>query len=191
MTTAMVLDKKWKHITVDHTGRRGNPFDFGAGFLNPTGVLNPGLVYNAQSEDYKAFLCSVGYDEKSLHLVTGDNSTCNKRIYQSAVDLNYPSISVSNLRDSYSVTRTLTNVGRPRSIYKAFWSSPVGINVTVSPKILVFNKYGEKVNFTVNFKVSAPSKGYIFGTLTGRRGKLRVSSPLVVRVVSSDSGLLR
>ncbi|KAK9138121.1 hypothetical protein Sjap_008715 [Stephania japonica] len=188
---AMVLDKKWKHITIDPTGRRGNPFDFGAGFLNPTRVLNPGLVYDAQPEDYKAFLCSVGYDEKSLHLVTGDNSTCNKQIYQSAADLNYPSISVPNLRDSYSVTRTLTNVGRPRSIYKAFWSSPVGINVTVSPKLLVFKKYGEKVNFTVNFKVTAPSKGYRFGTLTWRRGKLRVSSPLVVRVVSSDSGLLR
>ncbi|KAK9140756.1 hypothetical protein Scep_010437 [Stephania cephalantha] len=191
MTTAMVLDKKWKHITVDPTGRRGNPFDFGAGFLNPTRVLNPGLIYDAQPEDYKAFLCSVGYDEKSLHLVTGDNSTCYKKIYRSATDLNYPSISVPNLRDSYSVTRTLTNVGRPRSIYKAFWSSPVGINVTVSPKMLVFNNYGEKVNFTLTFKVIAPSKGYLFGSLTWRRGKLRVSSPLVVRVVSSDSGLLR
>ncbi|KAF8406762.1 hypothetical protein HHK36_008854 [Tetracentron sinense] len=190
MTTATVLDKKGKPITVDPEGKRGSPFDYGSGFVKPTRALNPGLIYDAQPIDYKNFLCSIGYDEKTLHLITRDNSTC-KQTFPTASDLNYPSVTVPNLRDRYSVTRTVTNVGSPRSIYKAVVSSPTGINVTVAPKRLIFNSYGQKINFTVSFKVAAPSKGYVFGSLAWRNRELRVSCPLVVRVVHSKSGLMR
>ncbi|KAF5188703.1 Subtilisin-like protease SBT1.6 [Thalictrum thalictroides] len=185
MTTATMLDKRWKRITVDPTGRRGTPFDYGAGFVNPTRVLNPGLVYDSQPLDYKKFLCSIGYNEKSLHLITRDKSTCNQNM-SAASDLNYPSITVSELRDSYSVTRTVTNVGQATSTYRVLVSSPAGVKVSVSPRILIFKEYGQKMNFTVNFKVTVPSRGYVFGLLAWKKGKLRVSSPLVVRVVSSS-----
>ncbi|KAF8405614.1 hypothetical protein HHK36_010521 [Tetracentron sinense] len=190
MTTASVLDKNGKPITVDPEGRRGSPFDYGSGFVNPMRVLNPGLIYDAQPLDYNAFLCSIGYDKKSLHLITGDNSTC-RQTFPTASDLNYPSIAVPNLRDSYSVTRTVTNVGSPRSLYKAEVSFPAGINVTVAPKWLIFNSYGQKINFTVSFKVAVPSKGYIFGSLSWRNRELQVTSPLAVRVAPSNSGLAR
>ncbi|KAJ4963784.1 hypothetical protein NE237_023723 [Protea cynaroides] len=190
MTTATVLDKSGRAMKVDPEGRSGNPFDYGSGFVNPTRVLNPGLIYDARPADYKAFLCSIGYDEKSLHLITRDNSTCN-HIFPSASDLNYPSITVPNLREKFFVTRTVTNVGKPRSIYKAVVSSPPGINVTVAPKYLVFNSYGQQITFTVNFKVIAPSKGYVFGHLTWRTKELRVTSPLVVRVAHSKTGSIR
>ncbi|PIA24891.1 hypothetical protein AQUCO_15500002v1 [Aquilegia coerulea] len=190
MTTATILDKKWKRITVDPTGRKGNPFDYGAGFVNPTKVLNPGLVYDSQPLDYKKFLCSIGYNDKSLHLITSDNSTCNQN-FSAASNLNYPSITLSDLRESYSVTRTVTNVGQGISTYRVFVSSPAGVKITVSPRILMFKEYGQKMSFTVNFKVTAPAKGYVFGWLAWKKGKLRVTSPLVVRVVSSRSGLMR
>ncbi|KAK9285954.1 hypothetical protein L1049_025156 [Liquidambar formosana] len=191
MTTASVLDKSHKPITADPEGRRGNPFDFGSGFVNPTGVLNPGLIYDAQPMDYKAFLCSIGYDEKSLHLITRDNSTCDQT-FATASSLNYPSVTVPNLKDNFSVTRTVTNVGNPKSIYKAVVSSPFGVDVTVVPQRLIFNSYGQKINFTVNFKVAAPSKGtYAFGSLSWRNRKSRVTSPLVVRIVPSSLGLVR
>ncbi|KAF2312537.1 hypothetical protein GH714_035000 [Hevea brasiliensis] len=190
MTTATILDKNLKPITVDPSGRRGNAFDYGSGFIDPTRVLDPGLVYDAQPTDYKAFLCSIGYDERSLHLVTRDNSSCNQTL-TTASGLNYPSITVPNLKDNFSVTRTVTNVGKPRSIYKAVVSNPVGINVTVVPKRLIFNSYGQKIKFTMNFKVAAPSKGYTFGFLTWRNRNTRVTSPIVVRVASSSMGLLR
>lgn len=180
-----MLDKKHKLITVDPDRRRGNAFDFGSGFVNPTRALNPGLVYDATPEDYKTFLCAIGYDEKSLHLVTRDNSTCSK-VLQTASGLNYPSITVPNLKEHFSVTRTVTNVGKPRSAYVAMVSHPRGIEVTVVPKRLIFSRYGEKMNFTVNFKAVAPSKRYSFGFLSWRSRKLLVTSPLVVRVVSSD-----
>ncbi|KAI3865900.1 hypothetical protein MKX03_024050 [Papaver bracteatum] len=202
MTTATVVDKNRRPLTVDPTGINGTPFDYGAGFVNPTRVLNPGLVYDAQDIDYKAFLCAIGYDDKSLQLITRDtNSICNHQSMMStaatASDLNYPSITVPNLKDSYLVRRTVTNVGTPMSVYKAVVSSPPGVNVTVSPKILTFSNYGEKKNFTVNFEVIAPTastspsayrKGsYVFGSLTWQRsskGKLRVRSTLAVRIIT-------
>ncbi|KAJ7953265.1 Subtilisin-like protease [Quillaja saponaria] len=191
MTTASVLDKHNKPIRVDPERRRGNAFDYGSGFVNPTRVLDPGLIYAAQPEDYIAFLCSIGYDEKLLHLVTGDNSTCDDAAFASATSLNYPSIIVPSLRHNFTVTRIVTNVGKPRSIYRAAVSSPPGINVTVVPKRLIFSSIGQKIKFTVNFKVAAPSKGYTFGFLSWRSRRSKVTSPLVVRAAPSNLGLIR
>ncbi|KAG5529910.1 hypothetical protein RHGRI_030330 [Rhododendron griersonianum] len=190
MTTATMMDKNRKPLTVDPEGRRGNAFDYGAGFVNPRRVLDPGLIYDTQTTDYKAFLCSIGYNEKSLHLITRDNSTCDQTL-PTATGLNYPSITVPNLKNYFSVMRTVTNVGEPNSAYKAFISSPAGINVTVVPRLLVFSSYGQKIDFTVSFKVGAPSEGYGFGLLTWRSRKSRVTIPLVVRSAHSTSGLLR
>ncbi|XP_052196829.1 subtilisin-like serine-protease S [Diospyros lotus] len=190
MTTATVFDKNHIPITVAPQGRRGNAFDYGAGFLNPTRVLDPGLIYDAKPADYKAFLCSIGYNEKMLHLVTGDNSTCDQT-FATATSLNYPSITVPNLKHSFSVTRTVTNVGKPRSHYRAAVSSPRGFKVTVVPRVLVFRRYGQKISFSVKFKATAPSEGYAFGFLTWMNRKSRVTTPLVVRATPSDMGLLR
>lgn len=183
-----MLDKHHKPITSDPSGRRGNAFDYGAGFVSPRKVLDPGLVYDARPTDYKAFLCSIGYDERSLRLITRDNSTCTQS-FATASDLNYPSIVVPNLKESFSVSRTLTNVGRPGSIYKAVVFAPKGVNVTVVPRRIVFDSYGQKINFTVNFKVAAPPMGYVFGSLTWRNRKSWVTSPLVVRAMHSKMGL--
>lgn len=188
MTTATVLDRKGHVITRDPEGHAATPFDYGSGFPDPNRALAPGLIYDAAPEDYKAFLCSIGYDDKSLRLVTGDNSVCIHPATP-ASNLNYPSITVPDLKQSFSVTRTVTNVGEPRSIYHAILSQPPGINVTVVPKVLVFERYGQKRNFTVKFRVAAPSKDYVFGSLTWKAGKTQVASPLVVRVRSSDTGL--
>lgn len=189
---ASAFDKHHKYITVDPDERRGNAFDYGSGFVNPTKVLDPGLVYDAKPADYREFLCSIGYDKRSLHLITGDNSTCDDHsLVPLPSDLNYPSIVVSSLNNnSFSVTRTLTNVGRPRSIYRAAVSAPRGINVTVVPRRIAFDSYGQRINFTVNFKVAAPpSKGYVFGSLSWRNKKSWVTSPLVVRVMHSKLGM--
>ncbi|KAG1364193.1 putative Subtilisin-like protease SBT3.8 [Cocos nucifera] len=183
-----MLDKNGNVITADPEGHAGTPFDYGSGFPDPKRALDPGLIYDAEPEDYKAFLCSIGYDDKSLQLVTGDNSGCTKPA-PAASNLNYPSITIPDLKGSYSVTRTVMNVGEPRSIYHAILSHPAAINVTVVPKVLVFERYGQKMNFTVRFRVAAPSKDYVFGSLSWKAEKIQVTSPLVVRVQSSDAGL--
>ncbi|RAL52994.1 hypothetical protein DM860_016229 [Cuscuta australis] len=185
MTTASVLNKLQKPISVDPNGRRADAFDYGAGFINPTRVLNPGLVYDAQPTDYKAFLCSIGYDEKSLHLITGDNSTCDQTL-PSPSSLNYPSVTVPSLNGEVWVTRTVTNVGKPVNVYKASVSPPMGVNVTVVPRRLVFDHYGQKLNFTLEFKVVGPAQGYAFGSLSWRSKENWVTSPLVVGVTGSE-----
>lgn len=167
-----------------------NAFDYGSGFVNPSRVLDPGLIYDLKPEDYVAFLCSLNYDDTSLRLVTRDNSTCqDHRAFKTASDLNYPSITVPNLKDNFSVTRTVTNVGRATSVYEAVVSSPAGVNVTVVPNHLNFTRVGQKINFTVNFKVVGPSKGYTFGFLSWKSRGYQVTSPLVVRVAPANVGL--
>ncbi|CAL0311712.1 unnamed protein product [Lupinus luteus] len=189
MTTATILDKHHEPIRAD-SDRRANAFDYGSGFVNPTRVLDPGLVYDSQPEDFVAFLCSLGYDERSLHFVTRDNSTCDGT-FKTPSDLNHPSITVPNLEDKLSVTRVVTNVGQARSIYKVVVVPPAGVNVTVVPNRLVFTRIGQKIKFTVNFKVVSPSKGYLFGFLAWKNGRTQVTIPLVVRVASTSLGLVR
>nr|AFK43318.1 unknown [Lotus japonicus] len=190
MTTATILDKHHRHISADPEQRTANAFDYGSGFVNPARVLDPGLIYDSEPADFVAFLCSLGYDQRSLHLVTRDDSTCD-RAFNTASDLNYPSIAVPKLKDSFSVTRVVTNVGKAQSVYKAVVSSPPGVNVTVVPNRLIFTLVGQKMKFTVNFKVTSPSKGYAFGFLSWTNRRLRVTSPLVVKVVPGKHGLVR
>ncbi|WOL12040.1 subtilisin-like protease SBT3.9 [Canna indica] len=189
MTTASVLDKNGGGITADPKGRLANPFDYGSGFPVPSRVLDPGLIYDAQASDYKAFLCSIGYDDKSLQLITGDSSKCNGSS-PSPSNLNYPSITVPNLKGNYTITRTVTNVGIPSATYQAQVSPPTGINVTVVPQILSFSSYGQKHNFTVTFTTTSPSKDYVFGSLSWKTDNIKVTSPLVVRLASSGSSFL-
>ncbi|KAL1370691.1 hypothetical protein HN51_000921 [Arachis hypogaea] len=193
MTTATILDKNHRPISADPQQRRANAFDYGSGFVNPARVLDPGLIYDSEASDFVTFLCSIGYDQHSLHLVTrNNNSTCEHRTLTTASDLNYPSITVPNLKDSASVTRIVTNVGKSRTIYKASVLSPPGVNVTVIPNRLVFSRLGQKIKFRVNFKVNnAPSKGYGFGFLSWRNRRSQVTSPIVVKVAPSNHGLVR
>lgn len=191
MTTATVLNKNGKIMAADPEGRPANAFDFGSGFPDPAKFLNPGLIYDTRPADYKAFLCSIGYDDKSLQQMTGDKSVCS-RLRSTPSNLNYPSITLSELKDSYRVTRTVTNVGKPRSIYRSVVSPPAGICVSVSPKYLSFRRYGQKANFTVSFRAVRPSRDYVFGSLAWKAvGDVQVvTSPLVVRVATSDTGLI-
>ncbi|KEH20335.1 subtilisin-like serine protease [Medicago truncatula] len=181
MTTATILDKRHKPISVDPEQKRANAFDYGSGFLNPARVLDPGLIYDSEPTDFITFLCSLGYDQRSLHLVTRDNSTCKSKI-TTASNLNYPSISVPNLKDNFSVTRVVTNVGKATIIYNSIVSAPPGVNVTVVPNRLAFTRIGQKIKFSVNFKVTSSSKGYKFGFLSWTNRRLQVTSPLVVKV---------
>ncbi|XP_073310809.1 subtilisin-like serine-protease S [Primulina huaijiensis] len=189
MTTATMLDKHRKPITAGPDGRKANAFDLGSGFINPRTVLDPGLIYDSTPTDYKAFLCSIGYSKRSLRMITGDNSTCNPT-FTTPSGLNYPSITLHNLKKTFTINRTVTNVGSPRSIYRAVVFPPAGINVTVAPQRLVFTRYLQKINFTVKFEVTGPVDDYVFGSLSWRNKRSWVTSPLVVRVTRSKFSLM-
>uniref|UniRef100_A0A0D3HSW0 Subtilisin-like protease fibronectin type-III domain-containing protein n=1 Tax=Oryza barthii TaxID=65489 RepID=A0A0D3HSW0_9ORYZ len=67
----------------------------------------------------------------------GDNRTTAKG---SLADLNLPSITIPNLRTFQAATRTVTNVGQPNAVYKAFLQPPAGVEMAVMPAVLVFSK---------------------------------------------------
>ena len=179
------MDNHGGEVKVEPDGRVANPFDHGSGFLNSARVLNPGLIYDSDPEELYDFLCAVGYDDKTRRLVNGKDKSCPKSAHL-VQNLNYPAISVVDLRGSTTVFRTLTNVGNPRSIYSATVYSPPGVNVRVEPEVLVFSGNGEKVTFTVNFTVidQPLKKGYSFGSLSWISGNTAVRSPIIVQVAS-------
>lgn len=161
-------------------------FAYGAGHLNPVNAINPGLVYDAEEIDYIKFLCGQGYSTENLRLVTGDQSNCSVVTKTAASDLNYPSFALlSKSKRSFSRVyhRTVTNVGLPRSTYKAVIQAPPGLKVTVRPATLSFSSLGQKISFTVRVKATAPGGKVISGSLTWDDGVHLVRSPIVAFVI--------
>ncbi|EYU24256.1 hypothetical protein MIMGU_mgv1a021622mg, partial [Erythranthe guttata] len=83
-------------------------------------------------------------------------------------DLNYPSITFLNLNKSFSISRTMTNVEVAESVYEEVVVPPIGSKVSGVPRKLEFNRVGQSIKFTVYFDVIAPSKDYVFRSLTSR-----------------------
>ncbi|MCD7453378.1 hypothetical protein HAX54_020793 [Datura stramonium] len=78
------------------------------GVATMSGPLNPGLVYETEITDYLQFLCSTGLSDESVS------------------NMNYPSIAVSlsKVRETKKVTRTLTRIGDEESEYTATITTP-------------------------------------------------------------------
>ncbi|KAG6790726.1 hypothetical protein POTOM_006891 [Populus tomentosa] len=100
----------------------------------------------------------------------------------SILDVNLPSITIPNLRNSSTLTRTVTNVGASNSIYRAVIEPPFGTSMSVKPNVLVFNNKTKKVTFTVTVTTAHQvNTGYFFGSITWTDGVHTVRSPLSVR----------
>ncbi|KAI9078350.1 hypothetical protein K1719_039726 [Acacia pycnantha] len=172
MTTARPLNPKIN---------RDAEFAYGAGQIDPTKAINPGLVYDASEVDFVRFLCGQGYSTRSLQLVTGDNNTCS--VSAKASDLNYPSFALpippSNLTVSGSFKRTVTYVGSEKSTYKATVSGPPGLKIQVNPSVLSFTSSGEKQSFVVSVEGSLEAS-IVSASLVWSDGKILVRSPIVV-----------
>ena len=160
-------------------------FDYGSGHVNPIQAINPGLVYEASGEDYIKFLCSIGYDEKKVRLISGHNSSCPKGSEKvSPKDLNYPSMTAQvPIGKSFRVEfhRRVKNVGLVNSTYNAkiFSRSLTGIKVV--PKVLSFKSLNEEKSFDVivNGGVLA-NDSMVSASLVWSDGIHNVRSPIVV-----------
>lgn len=160
-------------------------FSYGAGQIDPSKAVNPGLVYDAGENDYIRFLCGQGYSSRTLQLVTGDNSSCSETqtTYGTARDLNYPSFALqvppSKPNVSGSFNRTVTNVGLPTSTYKATVTAPQGLKIQVNPSVLSFTSLGQKQTFvlTVDGTIGQP---IVSASLVWDDGKFQVRSPIIV-----------
>ncbi|KAK1409420.1 hypothetical protein QVD17_35946 [Tagetes erecta] len=157
-------------------------FAYGSGQIDPLKAIDPGLVYDAQEQDYVSFLCGQGYRDTSLRIVTGDSSACSEATNITVWNLNYPSFALST-RTAGSISRTfnrtVTNVGGADSSYEANVVAPSGMEVSVNPSSLTFKSIGEKQSFVVTVTATIGSNALLSGSLVWSDGGHKVTSPIV------------
>jgi len=147
-------------------------FTQGAGHVDPTRFLEPGLVYESDYPEWLSFL-EGSSGEDLLDGVEPIDPT----------QLNTPSIAVGELLRSESVTRTVT--ATQPGIYRASVDVP-GFTARVTPPVLNFSQAGQSKTFRVQLvRTTAPNDEYAQGTMTwtGRGTSARI--PVVARPVSA------
>ncbi|XP_031120553.1 CO(2)-response secreted protease-like [Ipomoea triloba] len=185
MTTAIQTNNMNAPITTS-SGPLATPYDIGAGEVNPTASIEPGLVYETEIADYVLFLCATGYNTSQIKLISQTipkDFQCPDKVTEDIIsNMNYPSIAISKLKDGEpkTVTRTVTNVGPEESVYTATIEAMTGIETTVTPNKLVFTKEKKKLTYNVTFTAPSSPKNDIFGSITWTSGKYRVRSPIVI-----------
>ncbi|EFJ12969.1 hypothetical protein SELMODRAFT_181997 [Selaginella moellendorffii] len=184
MTTAYTQDNTGKTI-LDGDYDVAGPFNYGSGHINPVAAADPGLVYDAGKQDYVAFLCNIGFSAGQIQAMTGEPGNCPATRGRGS-DLNYPSVTLTNLARGAAVTRTLTSVSDSPSTYSIGITPPSGISVTANPTSLTFSKKGEQKTFTLNFVVNYDflPRQYVYGEYVWYDNTHTVRSPIVVNAVS-------
>lgn len=163
--------------------KQADPFDFGGGHVEPNKAMAPGLIYDMGFSDYIRFLCSMGYNNSAISSLTRSHVHCRKSA-KFLANLNLPSITIAELKENLTVSRTVTNVGPVNSFYTAFVQAPAGTKVIVEPPNLLFNSSIRKLKFKVTFHSQLRVQGrYSFGNLFWEDGFHVVRIPLVVRTV--------
>ena len=138
----------------------------GAGQVDPARMVDPGLVYDANLQDYLKFIQGTGVN-------IGQKSSTLPR------DMNVPSFSLGNLTGKITVTRTLTAL--TPGVYKVNANVP-GIKVSVAPATLNFKAAGETKTFKVSFENKGAALGkFAMGSLSWAGAGKTVTSPISVR----------
>ncbi len=155
-------------------------FDMGAGHIVPNQAVDPGLVYETTTEDFDAYLCGTStprLPDGECAALLGANPA------PSGEELNLPSIAVSTLGATATVTRTVTNVG-PAEQYSVSIEMPAGIGVSVNPAILSLGS-DDSAAFEVTFTNLGAAPGIWYqGSLTWESVEHSVRSPFAVRTVA-------
>ncbi|XP_075516915.1 subtilisin-like protease SBT3 [Primulina tabacum] len=186
MTTASQLDNT-KQLIKD-AGLNYNvatPLAMGAGHVDPNGALDPGLIYDANPQDFANLVCAMNFTREQTQTIIRSGYNCSNP----SMDLNYPSfIALYNFdqRDiplTRKFQRTVTNVGDGASTYRVKLETPAGSTVKISPKVLVFQKKYEKRSYSLTIRYRSDKDfNEKAGSVTwvDDSGKYTVRSPLVV-----------
>lgn len=190
MTTADVTDHLGKPIM--DGDKPAGLFAIGAGHVNPERAINPGLIYDIKPSDYIIHLCSLGYTRSEVFSITHRNVSCRDILKKNrGVTLNYPSMSII-FRPGMTrkiITRRVTNVGDPNSVYTVQVMAPEGVKVRVKPRQLTFKQTNQSLSYRVWFMSSKRTgkektvMNFSQGSLTWinkRERSYRVRSPISV-----------
>ncbi|KAI4331541.1 hypothetical protein MLD38_029726 [Melastoma candidum] len=151
MTTADITDRSGKAIT-DNGAKPAGLFATGAGQVNPTRAINPGLIYDIKPNDYITHLCTLGYQASEMLAITHRNISCKSILAKNrGFTLNYPTISVTLTAKTRQkrIKREVTNVGEPNSTYSVEVGAPEGTKVRVKPRRLVFDRINKRLRYRV------------------------------------------
>ena len=162
------------HDTLTSDGSANtDPFEQGAGEVDPTRYLHPGLLYLNGPDDWTAFLKGKGLDDSdAVDAIDGS-------------DLNLPSISIGALAGTQTVTRRVTSTEAGTFTATA---DVAGVDVKVEPSTLTFDAPGETTSFTVTFTTDgAPLHEWATGFLTWADTSATVRSPIALFPVASDA----
>jgi len=178
MAKSAIMTTAYQDVMKEDGGTPADPFDMGAGHLNPNPAADPGLVYDAGLYEYLGFLCGNNSANISQGLC---ELLISWGIPTDPSDLNYPSIGIAELAGCQTVIRTVTNVG-PAGTYDVSVDAPPGIDVTVNPSTLTLES-GESATYEVTFEtlLGAIMNDWIFGSLTWSASSHNVRSPIAVR----------
>ena len=190
MAKSALMTTAYQDVRDNNRISPADPFDMGAGHIDPGGVwtkgsvVEPGLAYDAGFNEYLGFLCDV-YPA----VFANPAGTCgfleSIGVPTEAYNLNYPSIGVAELAGSQTVTRTVTSVAKESGwrTYNVAVEAPAGYSVTVSPATLRL-KRGDTATYTVNItNLSGTAGAWSFGSLTwlDTTGAYSVYSPIAVK----------
>ncbi|KAK9017774.1 hypothetical protein V6N11_000778 [Hibiscus sabdariffa] len=155
------------------------PFDYGSGHVDPRAALDPGLIFDAGYQDYLGFLCTTpGIDIHEIKKYT--NSPCNTTMGRPS-NFNTPSITISHLVGSQTVTRTVTNVAKEETYVITARMHP-SIAIETRPSAMTLRP-GASRKFSVTLTARSVTGSYSFGSITmkGSRGH-KVVIPVVAMV---------
>ncbi|KAI3749005.1 hypothetical protein L6452_12506 [Arctium lappa] len=188
MTTAYIHDNNYQLLRDSSTGGPSSPYDHGAGHINPSRAVDPGLIYDIGAQDYFEFLCTQGLTRTQLVVFAKfANRTCQHSL-SGPSDLNYPALSAVFPEDkrvsSVTIHRTVTNVGPPTSKYHVVFSEFKGVDVKVVPSTLDFTKKYQKLSYKVTFTTKIRQTAPQAGALIWKDGVHRVRSPIVITWLS-------
>ena len=188
MAKSAIMTTAYQDVVDNDRMSSADPFDMGAGHINPGGKANkgsmfePGLAYDAGLFEYAAFTCGADF---GVFTQGSCDFLESIGVPSDASDLNLPSIGIAELPGSQTVVRTVTSVAKENGWreYTVSVDAPPGFNVTVSPSTIRLKK-GMSATYEVTItNVDSPIGEWHFGSLTwqDKTENYRVYSPIAVR----------
>ncbi|GBF88010.1 subtilisin-like protease [Raphidocelis subcapitata] len=201
MTTARTVTAGGKPL-------RGNPFLFGAGAVDATAAMDPGLLYDLSPAEYDLYVCTATQKGAWSKRYTQSKNAAPRRpdacaalcggggeggpcaYPQGLRDFNLPSFMLPGLRPgrgAASAARTVTYVGAPGGArFTARLQLPAGFAGAVAPAELAFSKPGDTAAFTLTVEaekgLNLQKGSWHFGELVwvDAGGRYSVRSPVVL-----------
>ncbi len=182
-----IMTTAYQHVKKEDGVTAADPFDMGAGHVNPGGPANkgsafqPGLAYDAGLFEYAGFTCGAElgvFSAGSCAFLDSIGVPSKPR------ELNLPSIGIQGVPGVQTVRRTVTSVAKENGWreYAVSVNAPPGFSVAVSPAKLRLRK-GDTATYEVTVtNVSAPLGIWRHGSLTwtDKTGQYKVRSPISV-----------